>query len=117
MTDLDYNIWYLPFLVGIAFMIASAAVYFFPPKKINYLYGYRTTSSMKSQERWDFAQRYSTSRMFQAGAALFALAFLGLLFPGSETLQVGIGIFLMIPALLFMFFSTERALRRKFPDS
>jgi len=117
MTDLDYNIWYLPFLVGIALMIASAVVYFFPPKKINYLYGYRTASSMKSQERWGFAQGYSTIKMFQAGIGLFVFSFLGLLFPGSEKAQIGLGILLMLPALVFIFFSTERALRRKFPDS
>ena len=31
----------------------------FPPKKINHLYGYRTPRSMRSQEAWDFANRFS----------------------------------------------------------
>lgn len=29
-----------------------------PPKKINGIYGYRTSRSMKNQDTWDFAQRY-----------------------------------------------------------
>ena len=29
-----------------------------PPKKVNGLYGYRTSRSMKNQDTWDFAQRY-----------------------------------------------------------
>jgi uncharacterized membrane protein len=28
-----------------------------PPKRVNWLYGYRTARSMKSQEAWDYANR------------------------------------------------------------
>ena len=45
-----------------------------PPKKINGLYGYRTTRSRKSQEAWDFAQRYSAKLMTMFGLAALVLA-------------------------------------------
>lgn len=40
-------------MIGIGFRFASH-----PPKKINGVYGYRTTRSMKSQEAWTFANSY-----------------------------------------------------------
>lgn len=30
-----------------------------PPENINMLYGYRTSTSMKSKETWDFAHKYT----------------------------------------------------------
>lgn len=35
----------------------------FPPKKINSIYGYRTSRSMRSQEAWDCANLFSTNAM------------------------------------------------------
>jgi uncharacterized membrane protein len=35
----------------------------FPPKKINYWYGYRTPRSMRSQEAWDCANLYSINAL------------------------------------------------------
>ena len=46
-------------LVGIVFILAGSIMYVFPPKKINSFYGYRTASSMQSQQKWNFAQTYS----------------------------------------------------------
>ena len=55
-------------MVGVLFWMC-------PPKKINDFYGYRTTRSRKSQESWDFAQRYSAKLMMVFGlAALVAAA-------------------------------------------
>ena len=34
-----------------------------PPKKINYIYGYRTTRSMQNQDTWEFAHVYFGSIM------------------------------------------------------
>lgn len=111
------NILHLPALVGVIFMIVATIMYFFPPKKINYLYGYRTESSMKSQERWDFAQRYSSIKMIQVGAALFLVSLIGMAFPVSEGENIAIGLILMIPACIVMFWTTEKALKKNFPNS
>jgi uncharacterized membrane protein len=111
------NVLYLPFLTGAIFMIAAAITHLFPPKSINYLYGYRTSASMKTQKRWDFAQQYSTLKMFQAGVVIFAASFVGLAFPNNDGVQLGIGFPVILCSCIFMFFTTERALRKKFPNN
>lgn len=106
----------IPFLTGIIFAITAPIMLRFPPKKVNYLYGYRTTASMKNQQVWDFAQRYSGIKMFQSGLALVVVSFVNLFLNLSEGLQVGIGLSLVIVPCIFMFFTTERAIRKKFPN-
>ena len=65
----------LPFTVGLVFLAAGLIQRFFPPKKINSFYGYRTTNSMKSQPRWEFAQQYSSGLMMLAGFFLLLQGF------------------------------------------
>ena len=55
------------FLTGIIVTILGIIFYLYPPKKINHLYGYRTKRSMRNQETWDAANRYSTVLMILAG--------------------------------------------------
>ncbi len=57
------------------FILLVSLVYkLFPPKKINYLYGYRTPRSMKNPDIWKEANRF-------AGSAFFKVSFLGYVFP------------------------------------
>ncbi len=43
------------------FLTVIAAIWkIFPPKKINYWYGYRTSTSMSSQANWNLANNYSS---------------------------------------------------------
>jgi len=55
----------IPILTGFIFSAAGLIMFKYPPKIINSLYGYRTLISMKSQERWDFAQRYSAQKLIE----------------------------------------------------
>ena len=48
-----------PQLIGFILLVIGLLQVYFPPKKINPLYGYRTSSSMKNQQTWDEANRYS----------------------------------------------------------
>ncbi len=57
----------IPVLTGIIFIIADFIQLRFPPKKINNLYEYRTTRSMKIQEVWDLAQIYSSKLSIEVG--------------------------------------------------
>lgn len=52
----------------------------FPPKNINYIYGWRTSLAMKNQETWKEAQKY--------GANLFVLGGLISAFTGFLLIQV-----------------------------
>lgn len=102
------------FLCGVVFFIMGGIMYKWPPKSINGLYGYRTGSSMRSQERWDFAQRFSAIQMMRAGGAL---AVAGLL---MAVLQMGIevittvGMVLLFVCTAYLLFSTERAIKKEF---
>jgi len=57
-----------PQLVGMIFIIVGLVSYYFPPKKINDLYGYRTISSKRNQQTWDAANRFSAVYCLKAGA-------------------------------------------------
>lgn len=106
----------MPFMVGVIFCITGLIIYFFPPKKINHLYGYRTTASMKSQEVWDFAQRLSSFKMMQSGVFLILVSSSKLFtnfFIEEELIvsHVSLGI-----AVLFIFLSVEKAIKNKFSN-
>ena len=72
------NVNQLPLLTGLIFIIAGFIMFRFPPKKINMFYGYRTISSMKSQERWDFSQLYSAKKLIYFGFVMLPFAVLGI---------------------------------------
>lgn len=50
-----------------------------PPKKVNWIYGYRTSRSMKSQEAWEFAHKYSGRLWYKGGVLLTVIAIILLL--------------------------------------
>ncbi len=51
-----------------------------PPKKINNLYGYRTSRSMKNAETWEFANRYMGVLWRKIALALFTVSIIPMLF-------------------------------------
>lgn len=106
----------IPFTTGTIFVLAALITLVFPPKKINYLYGYRTRASMKNQQVWDFSQRFSGIKMVQSGLVLIALSFLNVFINLNEGLQVGLGFSSVIIACAYLFFATESAIRKKFPN-
>lgn len=104
------------FLTGAIFIVAAVIMMAFPPRKINALYGYRTRTSMKSQQHWDFAQRYSSRRMIEAGLAMIILAaiidFVGI----SPAVGTMISLSLLGLTAVYLLLCTERALNKKFPE-
>lgn len=103
-------------LVGIVFFIVGMIMKIWPPKKINALYGYRTGSSMKSQERWDFAQWYSARLMIKSGAALTVIGLILVLFKADMAVITAVGMLIMFVCVAYLLFSTEQALKQKFKD-
>jgi hypothetical protein len=71
---------------------------------------------MKNQKVWDFAQHHSGIKMLQSGLALVAISFVNLVLNLSEGLQVSLGLSLVILPCIFLFFSTEKAIRKNFPN-
>lgn len=61
-----------------------------PPTTINFGYGYRSSRSMKSQEAWDFAQRYMGKIWWKTGGVLFGVSIvIMLLFLGKDKDTIG----------------------------
>ena len=116
-ANFDLSVIEIPFVLGIVFLIIGIVLYFFPPKKINYIYGYRTSSSMENQEKWNFAQRYSAIKMIQGSLFLLAVSGLGLLFTLTPNQQVIIGIASLVIHIVGMFYLTENAIKKQFPKS
>ena len=99
------------FLVGLAFSIAAFITMKFPPKKINGIYGYRTSRSMKSQENWDIAQRFSSRLMLKQGLGILAIAGLLNVLPLPEEVAAIISVALLILSVIVLFVQTEKRLK------
>ncbi len=115
--NIESSFFTLLILIGGIYTIVGFTTYIFPPRKINYLYGYRTSSSMKSLERWKFAQAYSTRLMIFLGLILVVISALGLLITFTNVIDFYIGFSLFILSIGFLFYKTERALKEKFPEN
>lgn len=89
------------------------------PGKINALYGYRTSMSMKNEETWVFAHLYAGKLWYRWGRILLPVTVLAML-PvfGKDTDTVGTwgGILCLIECipLIGVIPPTERALRKNF---
>lgn len=116
MDDFIANIFQISLLCGICLLLAAAVMYIFPPKKINWFYGYRTVASMKSQERWEFAQRYSTIQMTKASLFMIIISFAGFLFPENVVARLMGSFVITIAAVCYMFITTERELKKRFTE-
>ncbi|MBS9766814.1 MAG: SdpI family protein [Flavobacteriaceae bacterium] len=101
-------------LCGGIFILAGIIMWYFPPKKINNLYGYRTNSSMKSQERWDFAQKYSAKESIKLGALLAIVPLILLVVDIENFAGMWIGLGLLICVCIILIFRTEKALKQHF---
>ena len=92
-----------------------------PPQKINHLYGYRTTRSMKNQQTWEFAHRCCGRLWFRLGMVLLPLSLCAMLLVlGRDITQVSIwcGVIALVQMLVFLgsLVPVERALKRNFDD-
>src|SRR5690606_3402075 len=101
---------------GPIFIIVGFLLLKFPPKTINGLYGYRTPSSMTSQERWDFAQKYAAKEMIKLGALLTISSFIGLIFTIGHNTAIYLGLALLIAGVIILLVRVERAIKKEFAD-
>ncbi len=90
-----------------------------PPIKINHLFGYRTTRSMKNEQTWIFAQKLCGKMCYKFGIYALAPSILAMLFVigrGEEVISsVGI-IVTMVQgfAMIFIMILVERELRKNY---
>ena len=100
---------------GLIFLLAGFIQQRFPPKKINHLYGYRTSNSMKSQESWDFAQEYSAKKMMKMGAYITALGLLAWSIDLQLLWSVWIALIIITIGPILMLLQVEAELKKRFP--
>ena len=113
---------YTCYISTLILTVVGVVFWMYPPKKINEFYGYRTTRSRKSQEAWDFAQRYSAKLMTILGLAALIVAATAHLFRNrlcinSDCLMLcDICIKLLLPIIVAIspIILTELELRKRF---
>ena len=91
------------------------------PKEINFLFGYRTSRSMKSNESWEFAHRLLGKIWVVTGVVCLLLSTAAMLFfLGKDKDSVGtagaIICFVNMAILIITIFPVERALKKKFGE-
>jgi uncharacterized membrane protein len=96
----------------VLFLLLSVIAIIFkvvPPKKINYLYGYRTSNSMKNIENWNLANKYSANLMLISMLLLFIVSYI-LELLNIEATNWLIGLLLL--SLGIMIFLTEKKIKQ-----
>ncbi len=117
ILDLNNPLILISTITGVIFIISGYIMYKFPPKNINSLYGYRTSSSMKSQERWDFAQKYAAQKMIKLGFLLTLTALVGFMYRPTQNTGLFIGLSLVIIFVVILIWQVEKAIKSKFKQS
>ena len=89
------------------------------PKKIDYIFGYRTDMSMKNRDTWEFAHKYIGKLWFRFGLLLIPSTVISMLFVISKTENIvgTVGLivgFINTIVLIVPIFFTEKALNRTF---
>ena len=93
----------------------SIIFYFFPPKKINKIYGYRTHRTMQNDDIWSFSNNlFSITLLKYTGIGFIAA--LALTFINEVLMNSWFSMAFMIFTLLIAVISTEKELSKNFDD-
>ncbi len=114
--NFENSLFCMPLMVGVIFIIMGFIMLQFPPKKINYMYGYLTKSSVKNQERWNFSQIYSSNLMMYCGVVLIFLSVFELIYTVKTATGVFISTILMFIIVGLLIMKTEQAIKNKFSN-
>lgn len=99
-------------LVGILFFVIALLYFLFPPKKVNALYGYRTSHSMKNEDIFQAANKKSASLFLYLGSILLLIGLVSYLTEGSAFLPIQTGI--LLGGLAWVIWRTEVYLHNHF---
>jgi uncharacterized membrane protein len=102
------------FFGGFIMILAGFVMYKFPPKKINPFYGYKTPSSMESQEKWDFAQYFASKQMMKLGFLLAMCNLVSFITDFDYFTNTFIGLGLIVISVLVLLYNVEKAIKMKF---
>lgn len=106
-------------LIPLTMLIIGIVMIKKPPKKINGLYGYRTSMSMKNQKTWDYAHKIC-GKVFSCIGAILTIPSACAIIPFYDkdiTTQSKVLTIAVVVQLVFLFISiipVEVALNKKF---
>lgn len=101
-------------LIGCILAAIGGITASYPPKKINKLYGYRTKASMRNQQTWEEANRYSAKQISYCGIILLTIGVLSLLSPSIAKVNTNIATVLTIIFSVLPLPLTELHLKKVF---
>ena len=61
-------------VIGVVIIVAGIVLFFFPPREINSLYGFRTSNSMRNKANWDKANKYCSRLLIIFGIMILIIA-------------------------------------------
>ncbi len=99
---------------AVSLLLAAIVQLRWPPREINFTYGYRTVRSCSSPATWDFAQPAFAWRMIRVSLVLLVLAILGGLgrtHPAAESL---LAVVVMLLGVAWVWWRTECELESRF---
>lgn len=97
---------------GILFLF-SVIFHFFPPKKINAIYGYRTNKAMQNQDIWDFANSFFNKQFLKYSVISLVGALLLVYINPNITWQP---MAIMLLSLAVAVIKTEQEINKNFDD-
>jgi uncharacterized membrane protein len=104
---------YIHLLVAFVFLALALVLYFFPARKINLIYGYRTARSMKNEETWKEGNQYSNRLFFKITAVtLITQLVTFIVLDGVTSLFISMGVYLA--GIVLSLILTEKHLKGKF---
>ncbi|RED24766.1 SdpI/YhfL family protein [Flavobacterium cutihirudinis] len=101
------------FTFSIIFIFVGLIEYIFPPKDRNQK-GYRTKNSLGSQERWDFAQKYSAKMIIISALCSLIISIIGTILHLNDNEGFIAAIIVIVFFIFFIRQKTERAIKNKF---
>lgn len=107
LTLVTFKIGMVLFIVGLLFRI-------FPPKKINSIYGYRTTNSRRNLNTWKVANRYSAELMMFEGLIIAAIGIISTFINDNRAIETALDIGLIFSSFVIILVATEKHLNKLF---
>jgi uncharacterized membrane protein len=99
-------------ITAMIFVVSGLLWRRFPPKKINYFYGYRTRRSMANQEIWDYANALGAKMLLYLGLILFLIGLISYgIYPKVSPL---ISLFAMLIGIGLGMYHCETQLNKRF---
>jgi uncharacterized membrane protein len=104
---------YLFFGLAAFLLLAAIISYFFPAKKVNKLYGYRTDRSMRNSANWKYAQSLLPPLFLRLAIYQLAIAVLWYFVPRqTELIAMAVLLIYLLFTISLEIYWSEKKLRR-----